>query len=299
MALPVIPAYPMPTVVDIPQNKVDWKPDSSRAVLLIHDMQNYFMDAYETRESPVNDLIANLRLLKNRCQEAGIPVIYTRQPGGQTPDERGLLLDFWGPGLNDGPYQQAIIQELSPGVTDLTLTKWRYSAFQKTELRAIMRDMKRDQLLIGGVYAHIGCLMTACEAFMLDIEAFCVADAQADFSRGQHQMALHYAAERCAAVWTTGQLLNELKVKQEARTGSEPAITKKYLAEAVAAMIPVSPLDLNDQDNLVQQGIDSIRMMSLVETLRGKGASVTFTDLAESPTLADWWALISSESLTG
>lgn len=53
MGLPTIVPYTMPLAEDIPQNKVHWKPDVKRAVLLIHDMQNYFVDAYGSRQSPI------------------------------------------------------------------------------------------------------------------------------------------------------------------------------------------------------------------------------------------------------
>jgi hypothetical protein len=37
-----------------------------------------------------------------------------------------------------------------------------------------------------GVFAHIGCLLTAADAFSLDFETFLLADAVADFSLSDH-----------------------------------------------------------------------------------------------------------------
>lgn len=75
----------------------------------------------------------------------------------------------------------------------------------------MMRKEGRDQLIITGIYAHIGCLVTACEAFMEDIKAFFVGDAVADFSLEKHQMALEYAAGRCAFTVMTDSLLDQLQ----------------------------------------------------------------------------------------
>lgn len=96
MAIPAISVYPMPLESDLPNNKVTWKPDPKRAVLLIHDMQEYFLDAYHAEESPRVELISNIQSIRKTCKEIGVPVVYTAQPGGQTPEQRGLLQDFWG-----------------------------------------------------------------------------------------------------------------------------------------------------------------------------------------------------------
>jgi len=54
-------------------------------------------------------------------------------------------------------------------------------------------------------------------------------------------------------------------------------------------------LPLTDEENLLDRGLDSIRMMTLIERWSGAGAEVTFPDLAERPTIADWWALLTKE----
>ncbi|QDQ09719.1 isochorismatase family protein [Streptomyces spectabilis] len=207
MALPTITPYPMPVAADLPANRVDWKVDPARAVLLVHDLQNYFLSAYHAQAAPVPELLRNVSALKERAAALGIPVVYTAQPGGQTPAERGLQQDFWGPGLPADPQAAAIAGPVAPDPGDQVLTKWKYSGFVRTSLEEDLRAQGRDQLVITGVYAHIGVLMTACDAWMRDIQAFVVADAVADFSADDHAMALRWAAGRCAVVTTTDEVL--------------------------------------------------------------------------------------------
>ncbi|MFF5454920.1 isochorismatase family protein [Streptomyces sp. NPDC012950] len=155
---------------------------------------------------PLTALLANLNRLREEAARLGVPVVYTAQPGGQTPEQRGLQQDFWGPGVPDDPRAVAIADAVAPEPGDIRLTKWKYSAFVRTDLLELLREQGRDQLVITGVYAHIGVLMTACDAWMSDVQAFVVADAVADFSEREHKMALEWAAGRCAVVTTTEQV---------------------------------------------------------------------------------------------
>ncbi|WP_406397607.1 isochorismatase family protein [Streptomyces sp. NBC_00879] len=206
MALPAIAPYAMPGVAGLPENRVDWTVDPARAVLLVHDLQNHFLSAFEADASPVTELLANTALLTKQARSRGIPVVYSAQPGGQSPEQRGLQQDFWGPGLPADPHAEAIAAAVAPEDGDTVLTKWKYSAFVRSDLAALMELQGRDQLVITGVYAHIGVIMTACDAWMRDIQAFVVADAVADFGEDEHRSALRWAAGRCAFVTTTDAL---------------------------------------------------------------------------------------------
>ncbi|GAA0134024.1 isochorismatase [Paenibacillus sp. YSY-4.3] len=328
MGIPAILPYSMPAEAELPANKVAWQPDSQRAVLLIHDMQNYFLKAFNTAESPVVELFSNIARLRTECAKLGIPVVYSAQLGGQRPDERGLLQDFWGPGIAPDPLEAQIAAEVAPGKQDILMTKWRYSAFQKTDLLQSMREQQRDQLIVCGIYAHIGCLLTSCEAFMQDIQPFFVADAVADFSLEKHKLALTYAAERCAVTLTTQRLLDELNAatsagqpvgttvghvgternlpptNEQAAPASEAIASSlsqsanpssyEQLRQQVADLLHEAAEEIGGQDDLIELwGLDSIRIMSLAERFSREGGEIAFTELAERPTLEDWWQLLS------
>ncbi|WP_316524585.1 isochorismatase family protein [Kitasatospora brasiliensis] len=210
MGLPRIPRYPMPAAEELPANRVAWTVDPERAVLLVHDLQNHFLGAYDAEAAPVPELLGNVAALAEAARAAGVPVVYSEQLGGQSPAERGLQQDFWGPGIPDDSWATAIAEAVAPAQGDTVLTKWKYSAFVRTELERLLRERGRDQLVITGVYAHIGVQATACDAWMRDVQAFVVADAVADFGPDEHRGALAWVAGRCGVVATTGAVLGML-----------------------------------------------------------------------------------------
>ncbi|MEU5259223.1 isochorismatase family protein [Amycolatopsis sp. NPDC021455] len=210
MGIPVIAPYPMPAEADLPGNTATWTADPDRALLLVHDMQRYFLQPFPSGRQPGDALVRNVAMLRETCRRSCTQVAYTAQPGGMTEGQRGLLRDFWGPGMRVDPADRQIVEPLTPAPDDWVFTKWRYSAFSRSDLLARMRDHGLDQLIVCGVYGHVGVLATALEAFANDIQTFLVADAVADFSPGHHRLTMEYAASRCAVVATTSTILAHL-----------------------------------------------------------------------------------------
>ncbi|GHC41595.1 hypothetical protein GCM10010096_10160 [Alcaligenes pakistanensis] len=211
MTIHALPSYELPQTPVA--NRVNWRPQANRAALLIHDMQTYFLQKYDMNQAPIPMLIERIAALRATCQKLGIPVFYTAQPTEQPKEDRALLNDFWGPGLTATEFheQQAVVPELAPADTDIMLTKWRYSAFQRSDLREQLRELGRDQLIITGVYAHIGCMTTALEAFMQDVQPFLAIDGVADFSLEEHHQAIRHVSQRCGVSLTCAEIQDSLQ----------------------------------------------------------------------------------------
>ncbi|MFJ8253132.1 isochorismatase family protein [Streptomyces sp. NPDC094466] len=210
MAIAPIDPYPLPRAADLPANTVAWTVDPRRAVLLVHDMQHYFLAPFPENAEPRTGLLEGVAALRESCARAGVPVVYSAQPGDMTPKERGLLQDFWGPGMSASPEDRGIPDAIAPREDDTVLTKWRASAFHRTDLLDLLTAQGRDQLIICGVYAHVGILLTACDAFAHGIQPFLVADAMADFTPDYHRTALEYASARCGVSVTTATVCDAL-----------------------------------------------------------------------------------------
>lgn len=284
MAIPKLNDYALPTADELPQNKVTWHVEPQRAALLIHDMQQYFLNFWGEDSALIKQVVENIANLCRYCKQQGIPVFYTAQPNQQSDEDRALLNDMWGPGLNKHPEQQAVTAALAPDEDDTVLVKWRYSAFHRSPLQEILQESGRDQLIICGVYAHIGCLTTAIDAFMRNIQPFMVADGLADFSRDEHLMALRYTAGRCGRVVTTASLL------PAAGIASIDALRQQILP-----LLDEDSEDMGNDENLIDYGLDSLRIMELATRWRKIRGDIDFIALARNPTIDSWWALLSEE----
>ncbi|OQQ03988.1 isochorismatase [Vibrio campbellii] len=281
MAIPKIASYKIPQSETFPENTVDWKIDPKKAVVLVHDLQTYFLNFFDKTKSPVPELLENVSKVLDNARAANIPVIYTAQPANQEPNERALLTDFWGAGLTQNT---DIVPEVSPQAGDIQYTKWRYSAFKKTPLLQWMQEEQRDQLIIVGVYGHIGILSTALDAFMLDIKPFVIGDAIADFAEEDHLHTLKYVAGRSGCVKSVNEFIKTIKPSD-----SSSALSLESMRKDVADILDVDLDEVDVDENLIFLGLDSIRVMTLHSRWKALGFNVELAEMVALHTIKDWW----------
>jgi aryl carrier-like protein len=69
-------------------------------------------------------------------------------------------------------------------------------------------------------------------------------------------------------------------------------LTYEAMRADVARMIDEEPTAIGADDSLIDLGLDSIRVMMLLERWSQAGAPLDFAEVAEVPTLAHWWATV-------
>lgn len=194
--------YPLPGAEVLQWNKVNWTVDPQDTVLLIHDAQNHWVQMFADPTPWLNNLIR----LRQACEAAGVPCIFTAARPSRNRAERGLAASMWGMGVGGLAAQggaAGVVSALTPQATDFVVDKPKYSAFFDTQLEALMHRLGRRQMLITGVFGHHGVMLTAADAYMRNIQALLVTDAIADYSEQEHLMTLKYVAEVCGCLVPT------------------------------------------------------------------------------------------------
>ena len=292
MSIPKIVPYAMPQEAALPASRADWPLSPSRAALLIHDMQDYFLDFYAQDASPLVEMMRNVSVVRRACRAWEMPIFYTAQPATASLQERGLLTGVWGRGLPARPERAAIAAELCPLPSEVVIEKHRYSAFFGTELLERLQATGRDQLWICGVYAHIGCLATALDAFMNNIQPMFIVDAVADFGRDQHEGALRLVASCCGRLVTAAQVEAALAEPGTSDQRGDAGGDGAWVLAELSALLRLEVSSIAMEDELLDLGLDSLRRMELGERLDARGCAVDPISMMEVATVAELLGLV-------
>jgi len=71
-------------------------------------------------------------------------------------------------------------------------------------------------------------------------------------------------------------------------------MTETKIITDVAESLGVAPDTLTPDTNLADAGLDSLRLIRLVEKWRAEGVTVDFQDILTRATLAEWFELFQS-----
>ncbi len=284
MTLPVGIDYEAP-LHDLPVSRATWELDAGRAAVLVHDLQRYFVTPFTDGCPALAGALAATEQIVQAARAAGVPVFYTAQQGDQDPADRGLQGDLWGPGMSTDPAHTAIVAEVAPSETDAIVEKHRYSAFARTDLAGRLAAAGRDQLIITGVYAHIGVTATALDAFQREIHPFVVADAVADLGAEQHRRALELIASCCGVVILADDVLGALRSDDES---SEAGGWDERIQSALSGLLAPDALTAffaDPDSDLFELGLDSLRAFDFLDALADDGLDLDFGEFTRSPTL--------------
>lgn len=161
----------MPGEECLDYNKIQWNLSADRVVLLVHDMQNYWVDLYADRAP----LVSHISSLVTTFRNARPPVFFCRGERAKSRFERGLGLTVWGDGLKAAHVRDEdcqIITALAPRADEYVIEKPRYSAFFQTELGPTLRKMNRDQVIVCGVFAHHGVMVSCIDGYIRNRNRF-------------------------------------------------------------------------------------------------------------------------------
>ena len=122
-----------------------------------------------------------------RARGADLPVVYANDNDGVWDRDRGRLVRQALEGRGG-----ELVEALAPGDGDHFVVKPRYSAFDKTPLELILRELETERLLLAGASTE-GCVaQTAIDGRELGFKISVLADACATVDERVERVALDY-----------------------------------------------------------------------------------------------------------
>jgi ureidoacrylate peracid hydrolase len=162
---------------------VDFALAPARTALLNIDMQNLFVEGYQTSAPDGLAALARINQLAAVCRDVGVLVIHVShvlRPDGSNTGVLGTLHPKVRAGLlRKGGPATALHHALDVDARDLLLEKPRYGAFYGTDLELILRGRGIDTVIIAGIATNICCDTTAREAAVRDFRVLFLRDGTA------------------------------------------------------------------------------------------------------------------------
>lgn len=220
-----------------------WLP---RSALLLVDMNRSHLDHsighMLVEEGAARRIIERAVQVREAFAAAGLPIIYVRTHHRQDP-RTGEIVDnkspFWlaqqlkvVPGLGrqrkslavEGAPVTEVVAPLAPRPGDFTIFKHRYSPFDNTDLEHLLRNLRIDTLVIGGVNTN-NCVLCSCfDAFNRDLRVVLMKDVCASMNGPDyHEAALKVIEAALGWIVESGDVVKALEGAGTAARGVQAA----------------------------------------------------------------------------
>jgi ureidoacrylate peracid hydrolase len=218
----------VPVPVEVPALPQRLTLDLNRTALVVVDMQNDFchpdgwLASIGVDVTPARAPIAVLAGLTAALRAHQVPVIWLNW--GNRPDRANLppnVLHVYDPAaegrgigsplpangaavLQAGSWAAAVVDELTPDGADIRVDKYRMSGFFDTALDSVLRGLRVDTVLFGGVNADQCVLATLTDAACLGYDVVMIEDAVATTSPEFCMAATVYNVRQCFGFTAAG-----------------------------------------------------------------------------------------------
>ncbi|MGH2960782.1 MAG: isochorismatase family protein, partial [Solirubrobacterales bacterium] len=182
--------------------------------LLVIDMQNAFCHPEGTLGvsgvdvGPTREAIPRIARLVERCREAAVPAVWSRQvhlePDASRARKRLAVHTQRRQRVSAvaGTWDAELVDELKPLADDhpiLVFTKHRFGCFHESRLDLLLRMLGARALLVAGVTENACVETTLREAYLRDYDVVavtdCIAPVRTDWRETTHSVWSHYLCE--------------------------------------------------------------------------------------------------------
>lgn len=172
-----------------------------KSALLIIDMINTFdfQGGEKLHENTMN-IVGNIRDLKKKAKEAGLPVIYVNDNYGLWQDNMNDIIEECKKGKG-----KDVIEKLHPDTDDYFIIKPKHSCFFGTQLDILLHQLDVKRLILTGIAGDICVLYTANDAYMREYEMSIPKDCMASETEEDNESAIRIIKKTIDADMTSSK----------------------------------------------------------------------------------------------
>ncbi len=197
-----------------PYNQHQMRLNVAASVLLVIDMQRFFLDpASPTFTCGGLAILPTVKRLIDAFRRVDRPVIFARHVHHPSDLDSGIMGWWWEGKCLEGSPESEIHPDLAPMPGEKVVFKHRYSAFYNTDLETVLRCLGVEDVVVCGIMTNLCCESTARDAYYRDYRVFFPADGTGSINEEMHVASLLNLAFGFAYVTTADAIAAQLAIE--------------------------------------------------------------------------------------